>query len=288
MRKIVVILFFVMSACNCFAQIPNSGFENWVDSPKYSFPTGWTSYDWENFGGGADSATVFKSSMAKSGNFAAMLRICGSDTSSYPYGNAARLDLGIDLGQLVNMPFTQWISKISFWTKYHLVGNDSLTALVFLQDSSLGYIGSCQVALKRDTSDYILAQGDFEVSDTTAKPAYLTIIFIIGVDVFGQFSVGHIGSWALIDDLELSLSTGVNEVLHSEQVKIIPNPSSDILNIFIAPKFTNSVIKIFDIQGRLIHEGIETKVDVSGFNKGIYLIQISNSSGTIMNKFLVE
>jgi hypothetical protein len=80
--------------------------------------------------------------------------------------------------------------------------------------------------------------------------------------------------------------------------KAYPNPVSGVLNIeFIASNNTNSIIEIFDMQGRtvqtvnngIVDAGLQTvAIDVAHLSKGVYFYKVINGSEISMNKFIVE
>ena len=65
---------------------------------------------------------------------------------------------------------------------------------------------------------------------------------------------------------------------------IFPNPSSDFINITSDEEIRS--IKIYDIKGSLIKSDKTSKVDVSAFPKGNYIISIETKSGIETKKFI--
>lgn len=59
------------------------------------------------------------------------------------------------------------------------------------------------------------------------------------------------------------------------EINIYPNPSSDILHI--NGILSNQTIEMYDITGRLlISQKYDKNIDVSNFNRGIYMIKVDN------------
>ena len=75
----------------------------------------------------------------------------------------------------------------------------------------------------------------------------------------------------------------VNDI-NKTQVNIFPNPSSDFINITSDEEIRS--IKIYDIKGSLIKSDKTSKVDVSAFPKGNYIISIETKSGIETKKFI--
>ncbi|PLX08847.1 MAG: hypothetical protein C0598_12090, partial [Marinilabiliales bacterium] len=63
-------------------------------------------------------------------------------------------------------------------------------------------------------------------------------------------------------------------------ISVYPNPSDGIITIDIAQD-AQYAVKIVDLRGKLIYEGDiynSTKVNLSEYNKGIYLISLIDKS----------
>jgi hypothetical protein len=78
---------------------------------------------------------------------------------------------------------------------------------------------------------------------------------------------------------------------------IFPNPVNDLLNFRLADKMTGKLlIKIFDANGRLIQAStlekdgasIESAIDVSKLNKGVYVLQLMTRNGGLMTRRFVK
>ena len=68
---------------------------------------------------------------------------------------------------------------------------------------------------------------------------------------------------------------------------VYPNPASDRLNIVY--KDVIEEIKVYDLHGRLVIEGVSEKiVDVSKLTKGLYFMELTTSSGKYIQKFIKE
>lgn len=74
---------------------------------------------------------------------------------------------------------------------------------------------------------------------------------------------------------------------------IWPNPANSILNISIPNIEPNTVVNIFDIQGRqiIVNKPISetaTTISLDGFSKGVYLVRVSNENATVTKKLIVN
>ncbi|BAV06692.1 Por secretion system C-terminal sorting domain-containing protein [Filimonas lacunae] len=90
---------------------------------------------------------------------------------------------------------------------------------------------------------------------------------------------------AASDSAELKVSTEENEV------QLFPNPSSDFVTIKTG-EYKNAKVLVYDNSGRLVStsafSGNQTKVSVSGFAPGIYIIKFNNGRKIITRKFLKQ
>ena len=75
-------------------------------------------------------------------------------------------------------------------------------------------------------------------------------------------------------DNEPCESVGLNEFLNHSSVSVYPNPVSDRLEI----KADNGGVEwlIYDVQGQLLKEGVNERIDLSDFEKGLYYLNANN------------
>lgn len=78
--------------------------------------------------------------------------------------------------------------------------------------------------------------------------------------------------------------TSVNDLSNTNDIKIYPNPSSNILQIESSDNIEN--IKIYDISGRLViqQKTVSDEVDISKLSIGSYIIQIQTKRGIAIRK----
>ncbi|MBS4013689.1 MAG: T9SS type A sorting domain-containing protein [Bacteroidetes bacterium] len=87
---------------------------------------------------------------------------------------------------------------------------------------------------------------------------------------------------------------GVNCCLENENdIIVYPNPANSYLRIVIPENNFESVIKILNLQGRIVWESIiqdssmnSITIDVSEFNPGLYMIQVLNSGKSYSKKLI--
>ena len=73
-----------------------------------------------------------------------------------------------------------------------------------------------------------------------------------------------------------------------ENFNIYPNPTTDILNIELKENLTLEKVLIYNTSGQLVKETSEKIINVSGFAKGIYNVQVLTNHGKATKKVIVK
>lgn len=73
-----------------------------------------------------------------------------------------------------------------------------------------------------------------------------------------------------------------------ENFNIYPNPTTDILNIELKENLSLEKVLIYNTSGQLIKETTEKTINVSGFAKGIYNVQVLTDQGKATKKIIVK
>ena len=91
------------------------------------------------------------------------------------------------------------------------------------------------------------------------------------------------------------LFSSVNELRKTKSELIVfPNPAKDVLNIYLKQfkNLQNNSIFIYNIQGQLLlQQGIkqqQTEINISGYDKGIYIVKVINNDNPVVSKFIKE
>ncbi|TXE20004.1 T9SS type A sorting domain-containing protein [Psychroserpens burtonensis] len=85
----------------------------------------------------------------------------------------------------------------------------------------------------------------------------------------------------------------IDELDTSSSFNVYPNPTNSILHIELNDSPTNVTYEIFDILGKqiiseILESGNSSKIDVSAWNSGLYLIKISNGDQTETKRFVKQ
>ncbi|UUV20596.1 T9SS type A sorting domain-containing protein [Paenimyroides aestuarii] len=73
-----------------------------------------------------------------------------------------------------------------------------------------------------------------------------------------------------------------------ENFNIHPNPTTDIINIELKENLSLEKVLIYNTNGQLVKETSEKTINVSGFAKGIYNVQVYTNQGKATKKIIVQ
>ena len=83
----------------------------------------------------------------------------------------------------------------------------------------------------------------------------------------------------MVDEVDIEISTGIDNQDLNTEISVYPNPSNGILNIINAE---NSEISIYNILGTKVYTLKNTdkqlSIDSQNFAKGTYIIKIKNDN----------
>ncbi|MCK4677492.1 MAG: choice-of-anchor J domain-containing protein, partial [Bacteroidales bacterium] len=125
-----------------------------------------------------------------------------------------------------------------------------------------------------------VASGNVDVSGFDGENIYIAFVYTSTSQESSTWEVDNI----LITGEE---NVGIGPTQEEAGVNIYPNPASD--HLILEQLNGNSTITIFTLEGRLVYnkqlENNYLKIDVNGWSKGMYLIEISDrSSGSSVTK----
>jgi len=287
-------------------QIPNGGLENWYTvtvNPSVTYEelgTGPTD-NWLGtlnslaavppIAGGPGPVTVFKTTDAHSGSFAAK-----AVSANFPLGPVNVFIPGMLGTAVMNNATVSAIlgkpcvdcrpSKLKGYYKFEPVNGDSCAALVVVTKWNTG-------AGKRDTigMGYLLEKNAvssytaFEVPVTYLSSGPADSITVLMVASAGMNLVnfmacaGQEGSAMYVDDLSLDYPSGVQQVLLPEVgVTLYPNPASGPMHLELTREVKNAVVEIYTagmkLAGTFTFSGREHTIDMTGMPAGSYYFRL--------------
>lgn len=97
-------------------------------------------------------------------------------------------------------------------------------------------------------------------------------------------------NWRTMQAPVTALSAKPSAAQKNNLISVCPNPARDF--IFITDIYKESQYRITDLRGQIILEGVikelASYIDITGIQKGIYLIGITSQEGTVTNLIVKE
>src|SRR5574338_1717231 len=228
MKNLLILVISIVSISTLNAQIPNSGFENWIDdiTPQEwgtnNFPSVWT--------------TVSRTSTAHSGSFAAKLEITNF--------NGGHMFPVLSTTFQVNQTYT----SINGYYQFHPTNSEvvfAIFAFFFKDGLSASGVFEIETASESYSSFNMFIEGSNEVADSV----------MLQIQILSESTTDPgIGSYALIDQLSFGQTTDVE---NSEQLPLsfnleqnYPNPFNPNTKIsWQSPVSGWQTLKVYDILG---------------------------------------
>jgi len=101
---------------------------------------------------------------------------------------------------------------------------------------------------------------------------------------------------SVVQTTTVNSCTSIDEVPVFSRLNVYPNPAEEILNIeYVALKKTSCRMNIYNTTGQLVYTEIidsdtglqKESINISGMNKGVYLLEISSEQGNVVKSFVV-
>jgi photosystem II stability/assembly factor-like uncharacterized protein len=94
----------------------------------------------------------------------------------------------------------------------------------------------------------------------------------------------------LVDDIAISFFTSTGDQPVAQNLKVYPNPVSDVLNVTYSSEITNA--RLFNISGKLVYESAgnsnELRISTSELPSGLYLLNITTNEGVVTRKVSIR
>ncbi|HRI40213.1 MAG TPA: T9SS type A sorting domain-containing protein [Bacteroidia bacterium] len=122
----------------------------------------------------------------------------------------------------------------------------------------------------------------------------------IGNDnVFIKFEANsNYGNNAYVDNVNVSFNTAVGTVTKTISFEVYPNPASSVASVdFTLDSKDDVTVEVFSKVGTLVYSNTAASLNagdhsfsipVEGFAKGLYMVNIRTSAGSVMKKLVVE
>ena len=93
-------------------------------------------------------------------------------------------------------------------------------------------------------------------------------------------------------NLRVQIPIGLNEELE-KQISVYPNPASQLITIEISNSINILNFKIYNVLGEVVYddasfEKAKKQINVEGFAKGVYTVDVETENGSVMKKLIVQ
>src|SRR5210317_881026 len=111
-----------------------------------------------------------------------------------------------------------------------------------------------------------------------------------------QVTISGISGTGKNTDKLIALSTSSRpddlngDLFEHDEIKIYPNPTTDILNIKFIETGLSTRYRIMNILGKMVRNGeiVQDKIDVSALQNGIYFLEVNDGEEVTIKRFIKE
>jgi hypothetical protein len=115
---------------------------------------------------------------------------------------------------------------------------------------------------------------------------------ILSAVVIDNFRGDVIASTMQVDNITASATLGRRDFDNRTTFSIYPNPSRSKLNITIPNFADNAKVEVYNILGARVYKSelnkLNTSIDVSKWNSGVYLVRVSSDKETLTKRFVKQ
>ena len=295
-KTILSIAAVAFTSASLFAQIPNSGFENWTSMGSYSNPDGWDQLN--NLTASASIYTCTKGTpgFVGTGYLKLVSKTVGTNVAP-----------GIAVSGLINIsamkpksgfPYTGQPQKLTGSWQY-MAGATSDAGFISIILTKWN-----STSMKRDTiakanqvlSGMAMSWATFNIN-LTYKSSALPDSAIIVLSASGATPVAN--SYLYVDNLSFVGSVaGINNIdNYVSNINTYPNPTSDNINVELyAQKVSTIKLQLIDITGKLIKEinvdevqgNYKHTINTTGISKGIYFLKVIANDAVEVKKIIIQ
>ncbi|NSW45822.1 MAG: T9SS type A sorting domain-containing protein [Bacteroidales bacterium] len=266
--------------------IPNNGFEQWTDTIT---PNSWGT---TNLNLGFFSyAPVTQTTDKHTGSYAMKLKTINASLLGLLPGIAVtgNIDLLGGSGITGGVPMTVKPESFSGWFKYNSVNGDTMVIAVIMtkwNGTSRDTIGMAGVMTNQSVTDYTPFNQPIQYDPPTVVPDTFQVICVSSAGYAPQEN-----STLYVDDLSFVGTLGEKMPLAMFMQKVYPNPSDGLFNLTLGDQSVYTV-KVYNMMGQKIYERDnvvhQQLIDLKGYSKGIYYIEVNNGEYRRSHKVTIE
>ncbi len=266
------------------AQVPNGGFESWVDQGGNLDPVGWLTYNEVQTEGGA---TVEQGTPGNPGGVHVVI------TSRPSLGGGLPIQGWISAGASgtnAGFPYASRPAMLTGQWQYGIQPNDTGVVTVALSkwndlSSSTDVIAIGMIEVQGALSTWQSFSVPLEYSSSNMPDtAYIQIVSSI------NFASPVVGSFMKVDDLAFVGTVGMDAVNDRSGIDLFPNPGTTYITLTLPPGRHN--ITLFDATGRVVLGQRTTEerpvIRTDALPTGPYLITVRDEEGGTIRAMWVK
>ena len=251
--------------------VPNGGFEAWTDGE----PDEWTT---SNVG---PITTISQSIINHSGSYAVKGQT-DTDETIVPI-----LESGYDNS---GFPVSEKYEQLSFWYQYVEQGSDMMLVTVTIADEDYSTLGHASLEIEDATEGYTLAILPIEY-DGVGTPAVAIVSFSL-YDATGGDPPDK-ETYFLIDDVELSTVTGIEDQVLGEKIRVFPNPTTDHFKISIPEDDNYNELEVINQLGQKMYSQKLSNTDKiisvdHNWEAGVYFIRLKSDDVSVTETLIIK
>src|SRR6185436_8334585 len=217
--------------------------------------------------------------------------------AGFSIGTKGYIGTGIDAGANYHNDFWEWDQATNAWTPKTDFGGIARGEAAAFSIGTKGYIGTGNIGANvKDFWEWDQATGiwtqkaDFGGPHRSGATGFsIGNKGYIGMGFF--FTVSTNDFWEYCDTCA---GVGINEIDNSQGITVSPNPVQDKLKILFTEKYKKLQVEMYDEAGKKVfekeYENVNStiEINVSKFNKGVYVLKLSDENVTHTFKVLVD
>lgn len=271
-----LLLFSAMCLFSIFtlkAQVPNSGFESWVNDVDGNYnPEFW------NTSNSTPDTSVRPYTPAYAGNFS--MQVSSTD-----------LGVAVIPGMAyINYTSHQRPTQMTICMRSTVATGDQILVYYssWRNDTMIAAVGNCSFHIDSTMSQFHCLTFPITYTRSFMIPDTAQVMILAG-----YLSSAQAGTSVIVDEITLSGNdNGINEISDDNSIQLFPNPSNDFITVISKQSVMNS-IDVYDVTGRVVlSEKIKLnteKLNLNSFSSGIYFIKVQLEDGSItVRKFVKE
>ncbi len=149
--------------------------------------------------------------------------------------------------------------------------------------------GWTEITIPIDASDFTLVSGGSTIETVLTNVSAMRILSSNAPTWTGADAIV---STIHLDNITAATTLSIDDIQDETTFDISPNPAKNVLNIKLANTITNANVSVYDVLGKNVYSnalsGVNTSIDVSKWNAGVYLVRIATDSQTLTKRFVKQ